>query len=276
MDSYHANPVQHGPAHPGSHGDAAGDPHPAGDDDIGREPPVSVGQNERRMQVRAYNYWTSLLGQRLFPQIEDLTRAETPDFADHAVMLDFSQGVADPVVTMLGEKLAEECGAPMTITRLSDVAGRSLLSRITDHYLQILANKAPIGFEAEFVNQRGKTLLYRGILLPFSGDGENIQHIMGVINWKELADPIFTAALRHELEIAMGAVQVHVPNPQLGAWADGPVEAGSGQQGDMAAPGRDLADWLAVARASAEKAYLSGTNFTFWANWMETGLPNTL
>jgi hypothetical protein len=37
------------------------------------------------------------------------------------------------------------------------VPSRSLLSRLTDHYLQIIANSAPIGFEAEFVGQRGYT-----------------------------------------------------------------------------------------------------------------------
>ena len=69
-----------------------------------------------------------------------------------------------------------------------DVPSRSLLSRITDHYLQILANQAPIGFEAEFVKQRGRNVLYRGILLPFSSDDDTIDFIYGVINWKELAD----------------------------------------------------------------------------------------
>ena len=70
---------------------------------------------------------------------------------------------------------------------------RSLLSRLTDHYLQIIANRAPIGFEAEFVNQRGEPICYRGILMPFSSDGDTIDFIYGVINWKRgegaAADP---------------------------------------------------------------------------------------
>ena len=41
-----------------------------GDDEIGREaPPSPVGQDERRMQVRAYNHWASLLRDRTFPSI---------------------------------------------------------------------------------------------------------------------------------------------------------------------------------------------------------------
>ena len=33
---------------------------------------------------------------------------------------------------------------------ISDVPSRSLLSRLTDHYMQIIANRSPVGFEAEF------------------------------------------------------------------------------------------------------------------------------
>lgn len=198
----------------------------AGEDDIGHEPPPArVGQDERRMQVRAYNYWASLLGQRAVPHIRDLTAAGLPDFADHAVMLDFSRGLTDPGVSMLGVTLALECGAGFSVWRLSQVPDRSLLSRISEHYAQILESEAPIGFEAQFVNQRGKTLLYRGILLPFAGDGGHVQHLMAVINWKEVADPTLMAGLRQELEMAAGSWQEPAASVQLPAWADGPAAA---------------------------------------------------
>ena len=38
--------------------------------------------------------------------------------------------------------------------------------------------------EAEFANQRSETICYRGILMPFSSDGDAIDFIYGVINWK--------------------------------------------------------------------------------------------
>ena len=34
------------------------------DDDAGIEAPPAIGSNERRMHVRAYNYWASLLGDK--------------------------------------------------------------------------------------------------------------------------------------------------------------------------------------------------------------------
>ena len=166
-------------------------------------PPEAIGQDERRMQVRAYNHWASLLGDRTYPCIEDLEPHNLPDFGPNSVLLDFSGGIDDPTVQFLGEKLADECGAEGHIDKLSDVPPRSLLSRITDHYMQILANEAPIGFEAEFVNQRGASIMYRGILLPYSSDDETIDFIYGVINWKEIADQVTSDELLLEIDQAL-------------------------------------------------------------------------
>ncbi len=193
-----------------------------------REPPPSpIGQDERRMQVRAYNHWASLLDDRSFPAIGDLDPAELPDFGPYSVMLDFTAGIENPAIRFLGNMLAKECGTDGKIETLADVPARSLLSRITDHYMQILANQAPIGFEAEFVNQRGRTILYRGILLPFSSTGETIDFIYGVINWKELADQATTDELMNEIDLALEASAQTDPRPAdaITDWADGPADS---------------------------------------------------
>ncbi|MEL6487344.1 MAG: hypothetical protein AAFQ13_09390, partial [Pseudomonadota bacterium] len=201
-------------------------------------PPAAIGQDERRMQVRAYNHWASLLGERTYPSIEDLDPEDLTDFGPFSVLLDFSTGIEDPIVQFLGAQLAQECGAVEPIERLSDVPPRSLLSRITDHYMQIMANQSPIGFEAEFVNQRGASILYRGILLPFSSDDESIDFIYGVINWKEMADAATADELLLEIDQALEADEEpltdelasepvrHHADP-IADWADSPAhEAG--------------------------------------------------
>ncbi|PLK22365.1 hypothetical protein C0V72_15260 [Porphyrobacter sp. TH134] len=212
-------------------------------------PPDAIGQDERRMQVRAYNHWAGLLGERMFPQIEDLDPANLTDFGPHSVLLDFSFGIDNPAVRFLGDKLAHECGAQGVITRLSDVPPRSLLSRITDHYMQILANQAPIGFEAEFVNHAGTAILYRGILLPYSSNGETIDFIYGVINWKEMADQLTADELlleidqALELETEMELAQDPAPRQAdpVTDWADSPahesdeVASSEGSYNDFAA-----------------------------------------
>ena len=246
------------------HSDPAGDQDYTGmDDEPGRDaPPAAIGQDERRMQVRAYNFWASLLDNRNFPSIEDLDPDALPDFGPHSVLLDFTAGFENPSIRFLGDELAEECGAEGPIRSLDDVPGRSLLSRITDHYMQILANQAPIGFEAEFVNQRSSTILYRGILLPFSSDDETIDFIYGVINWKELADQRTTDELLLEIDQAL---EPRGDKPRddgpMTEWADGPADAGAfeaiaaiDEAADPATVPMSLADWLASARELAAAA----------------------
>jgi hypothetical protein len=230
------------------------------------EVPPEIGVDERRMHVRAYNYWVSLLDGRPYPSINDLEPHTLDDFGPHSVLLDFSDGTDDPKVSWLGGELRHECDLIGDIRKISDVPKRSLLSRLTDHYLQIIANCAPIGFEAEFVGQRGQNTMYRGILMPFSSDGDSIDFIYGVINWKEVADSATSAQIAREAARALAATPAVEASP---VWADGPnaepinsLEPLAGGEEDWDSPAAQpelklspdagLADRLCVARESAE------------------------
>ena len=227
----------------------------------------AIGADERRMHVRAYNYWVSLLNGRDYPSIEDLEPGSIGDFAPNSVLLDFTAGHNDPATPYVGTAIRAECGLPDDIKQIAQVPSRSLLSRLTDHYMQIIANRAPIGFEAEFVNQRGHSICYRGILMPFSSDGDTIDFIYGVINWKDGgAAPVVDAPL----VAALAPIEAELrpspePKPELVAaepehpahltWDDGPLaDADMGQPVAVAAVTEDsgLADQLSAARESAD------------------------
>ncbi|GGD62393.1 hypothetical protein GCM10011411_23290 [Aurantiacibacter arachoides] len=221
------------------------------------------------MQVRAYNFWASLLEDRNFPSIEDLDPTRLPDFGPHSVLLDFTDGVDDPSVTYVGDKLSAECATSTDRLpqRLSHVPPRSLLSRITDHYMQILANQSPIGFEAEFVNGTGATILYRGILLPFSSDDEAIDFIFGVINWKEMADSRAAGELMLEIDQALDEELEDEgdigPRPSLSTaltdWADGPASLHRHDGGEGAGENDDDALSVSPPAVTARPSFdLSG------------------
>src|SRR3990167_4777229 len=100
--------------------------HGIGDDDSGRElPPSPIGQDERRMQVRAYNHWACLLADRNFPSIEDLDPDALPDFGPYSVLLDFTNGIDNPSVRFLGTMLAQECDITGVVDPLRDVPSPS-------------------------------------------------------------------------------------------------------------------------------------------------------
>jgi hypothetical protein len=240
--------------------------HDAADDSVD-QPQIDIGSDERRMHVRAYNHWVSLLRGRAYPLIEDLDPDNIADFGPHSVLLDFSQGIENPAIAFLGRALREECALDSDVTHIAQVPARSLLSRLTDHYLQIIANRAPIGFEAEFVSTRGHNTMYRGILMPFSSDDDSIDFIYGVINWKELVDAETQARLDAELDASVRAA----PKPVVAApvWADGP-SAGFDEEptevddADAPAPSytagvASLSDRLMLAQQTAAAARAADT-----------------
>lgn len=250
-------------------------------DDAAVEAPPKISGDERRMHVRAYNYWLSLLDGKDFPSVEDLDPESLSDFGPNSLLLDFTAGSEDPAIAYIGAKLRSECDLDREVQSIDEIPARTLITRLTDHYMQILANRAPVGFEAEFTNQRGLDMAYRGILMPFSSDNDTIDFIFGVINWKQVASDDLAANLQNEVDRVLA--QTPIPTlPQVPAWADGPsrrssvrlpqahndaddddslaIEAGDSADdawdvADVEPDGSaELADWLAAAREAAEVA----------------------
>jgi len=155
------------------------------DDEPCMDLPPMIGTDERRMHVRAYEMWLSLLNGRDYPAIDDLDSEQLGEFGPYSVLLDFTADRADPRIAYLGRALREEGALDDAVRTVADVPARALLSRLTEHYAEILANRAPVGFEADFISHRGQPMLYRGILMPYSSNGAQIDLIHGVINWKE-------------------------------------------------------------------------------------------
>jgi hypothetical protein len=261
MDSYRDHPSEY---------DA-----PASDTAPPEDVSASIGTDERRMHVRAYNHWASLLEGRDYPSIEDLDPASIEDFGPNSVLLDFTAGRDNPATPYIGAAIREECGLTADIQTISEVPSRSLLSRLTDHYMQIIANRAPIGFEAEFVNQRGENICYRGILMPFSSDDDTIDFIYGVINWKDVGASPAPAAIvpmlpadPEPLELeAIAEPEDLVPAPAASlasaiapahlVWEDGPLAEAEAEDEDAIPEitldaDAGLADRLWAARETAE------------------------
>ncbi|MGD8325960.1 MAG: hypothetical protein PVF65_03505 [Sphingomonadales bacterium] len=145
--------------------------------------PENWDGRERRLNIAAYNYWESVLDGRAFPSVADLNPDALHRFSPNAVLIDFTKSQEAPLLRYVGSELRKESGLDPTGQGPDAVPRGTVLSRLTDHYLEILANRAPVGFEAEFNHRDGQHVLYRGILMPFSDDGENINFIYGVVSW---------------------------------------------------------------------------------------------
>src|SRR3546814_786168 len=88
--------------------------------------PPEIGTDERRMHVRAYNYWVSLLRGRPFPSVADLDSASLQDCGPQSVLLDFTADRTTPTIVYVGELLRDEGGVDLRMKTIAEVpTGRS-------------------------------------------------------------------------------------------------------------------------------------------------------
>lgn len=166
---------------------------------FGEPPPPAIGWDERRLQERAYRLWTGLLRGRALPCVTELEHGALGELACNSVLLDFTREPHSGIIVALGERLARECGET-GIAQTPGVAPDTLLGCITDRAPESLASGAPFGFEAEFVDRHRRSLLCRGILLPFAAERDTAAgFVWGAISWKEVAGKEMLAALQAEI-----------------------------------------------------------------------------
>lgn len=148
---------------------------------------VELSGRERRLHLQAYEYWYGLLQGRRFPSISDMGREQIDLFRAQSFLVDFPQRYGDPALRFVGDDIMAQYEGDNDLVGVSvkKIPSESILSRLSIHYMEVISNRAPISFEAEFDNSEGTTICYRGILLPFSDDDVDIHFIMGILTWEE-------------------------------------------------------------------------------------------
>lgn len=166
-------------------------------------PPRFRDADERRLHARAYNLWATLQRGRAFPSPADLDLTELGGFAPNSVLLAITLGGGASAdggaeLRFLGPRLREQAGLGESVPADALPPG-SLAARLVARVPEVLAARAPVGFADEYATSRGSELLCRGILMPLSSDGETIDMIHGVVNWKQVVAPELARQLAAEI-----------------------------------------------------------------------------
>ena len=82
-------------------------------------PELLMAGDDRRMQVRAYKFWASLLNGGAFPRIASLRLDALPDFGPSSILIDM--GGPSPVIRFLGDDLRHEAGLPLGVESLAQI-----------------------------------------------------------------------------------------------------------------------------------------------------------
>lgn len=138
--------------------------------------------DDRRLVARLLNYWADLCGDRQYPDLQDINVSEVREFQSNFFVLAIDVPVHDSRFRYTGDALSADAGRDLKNCPIGAAPAGSLVSCLTSEFGTLLARRAPLGIEGEYVSESGAAKLYRGILLPFSSDGEKIDHVVGAIS----------------------------------------------------------------------------------------------
>ncbi|MBT5187615.1 MAG: PAS domain-containing protein [Kordiimonadaceae bacterium] len=144
---------------------------------------VEQEYQEKRITYCLYEIWEEIAENNELPSLKKIQQSDILPFKDNLVLIDRRNEDTQPTFQVIGNHLKDDLDIDLLYKPVTDVPRRTMLSRVADHYLEVIANRVPIAFEAEFVNRDGEKALYRGILLPFSDDNKNINFILGGVRW---------------------------------------------------------------------------------------------
>lgn len=151
-------------------------------------PPVA-GSDERRLHMRAHGYWATLARPCGVPLWRDFDPLMVDDRCTQSFMLDLGVEGEPPNVRLIGSALKAEGGLEADIIGLEDAPPGSLLMRLSSYFPELVTRRTPLSVDAPFRTNDGRPGIYRGLLMPFSSDGEAIDVIFGVLSWRELTSP---------------------------------------------------------------------------------------
>ncbi len=153
-----------------------------------------ISPAEQRLANRFLKYWEGLRGYHDLPLITDLNFDDMGEFVPYAFNLDLSDGTDNPKFRFIGRDLLRDCGGDVTNQGVSQLLPQSLLARAIRHRGDVIAAGKPCVFADEFINAEGHQVLYRAILLPFRGTGDQIDFIVGAVSSKTVEQSAATGA----------------------------------------------------------------------------------
>jgi len=116
------------------------------------------------------------------PLLKDFDFTFSEEFATHGFLLHVEGD--RPVLSHVGEILMDEAEIASPLIQLVDVPAKSLLGKFGRRYSQALNERAPVTTEHLFDTDAGYRISCRGVLLPFRGARDMIDHVYGVVSWK--------------------------------------------------------------------------------------------
>jgi len=137
-----------------------------------------VSSAERRLHMQAFDYWHRLKADRAFPLFSELRAEDLAPFKTHSLLLEFNAN--GTVVRFLGDAVSNIVDGQLEIgSYLADFPTSSFASALLEQFSNPEARTRAAEFE--FIEE---PLSCRGIMLPYSRDGDGPHFVMVVASFR--------------------------------------------------------------------------------------------
>lgn len=145
--------------------------------------PVPVRPQERRLMGRALAQWDRLRGDRRFPDVAEYRELEAVCSPENLFLIEIGKTDTEDSIIDAGDALAlalnlDPVGRPVVDVLPSSRQMGLRLHRAAADF------KKPTADVGRFLNRRCDEIRYRCVLLPLSGDGRRVDHVLGAFNYK--------------------------------------------------------------------------------------------
>ncbi|MDA5192410.1 PAS domain-containing protein [Govanella unica] len=146
---------------------------------------------ERRLCLRFFTLWENLAAGRAMPALQDFTASSLAPFKNRSLLIDLQDGPEGASFRYVGERIATALAVPLQGAPLDAVPAQNLLTHLIARCPDVIANRAPITFDAEVCDrEENRSLPYRAVLAPLSRDGDHIDFLIGVLSWRQTSTPL--------------------------------------------------------------------------------------
>ena len=142
--------------------------------------------SERRLVLRLMAYWDDMRGDSLLPVAADIDPEVLGDDWAHCYLLEARYPAIHSEFKHIGSIFDPEMPEGGIDTMLECPHG-TLLHAATHYLDRVLQKKVPISLGGA-ASLGPDEVIYRSVLLPFSSDGETIDHVLGGANYKVTID----------------------------------------------------------------------------------------
>jgi hypothetical protein len=191
--------------------------------------------NERRLASRVYGHWAEMALAKRFARMEDIDPWLLAADWSRCVLIRLDRDPGLSTFVMVGENLLPQHNESLVGRPITACPRDTLLGAILKYLPRFRPTGGPIGISGP-ATHLGAPVLFRGVLLPLSTDGNCIDHVLGAANFRPMLRGE-EKQLRARLQVSMLRVEKgqiwNVYAPLSGGWVQAKVTAVEGDHASL-------------------------------------------